>query len=431
MRITPDPFANRIQPLSASPAQQNSTRSLLGWTFTRPSDSYFTPIEHPGYWALHLAESARLVYSDKGPVESRLNANSCTNFQWFNSGSTQAAGYLHENHACLVFRGTQEKEIEDWGVDATCILYGSPGRHLGFHRAWKAVEPDVVAWLLTLPPHSGLVTAGHSLGGALAILSAFDLSQHQSISAVRTFGAPRVGAIEFALSYNQRLASVTSQFKFGADAVTIIPPPPLFVHVCPALRINASFADAGPPKPLSMLGLIAQGYNYTQIPDSLFSKEPITAAILVALTFVALFTKLPGYLLTHLSVWVNAIAHTYLGAVALIAISIPLVQQLTYLIPMRIPSALRWILSLAIIATIAALHVNLLWIIPTLVWTFVISVFLLRALLPSATDHKMLGYLNALGRPIGDSISPFNPNIDAYRQLDLKWPQSLRRRQDK
>jgi hypothetical protein len=124
MRITPDPFANQLQPLSASPAQQNSTRSLLGWTFTRPSDSYFTPIEHPGYWALHLAESARLVYSDKGPVESRLNANSCTNFQWFNSGSTQAAGYLHENHACLVFRGTQEKEIEDWG----CRRYLHPLR---------------------------------------------------------------------------------------------------------------------------------------------------------------------------------------------------------------------------------------------------------------------------------------------------------------
>jgi hypothetical protein len=103
---------------------------------------------------------------------------------------------------------------------------------------------------------------------------------------------------------------------------------------------------------------------------------------------------------------------THLGGAALIAISIPLLQQLTYLIPMPIPSALRWILSLTIIAAIAALHVNLLWIVPTLVWTFIVSVFLLRALLPSATDHKMLGYLNALARPpIDNSFAPFNPNL--------------------
>jgi hypothetical protein len=418
MRITPDPFANQIQAPTSAVAQRNLTRSLLGWTFTRLIDSHFTPAEHPGYWALHLAEVARLVYSDEAAVRSHLSVNDCIHIHWFDSGPTQAVGYVHENQACLIFRGTHG--VEDWRVDATFILYGSPGRHLGFHHAWKAVEQDVIAWLRTLPPHAGLVTAGHSLGGALAVLSAFELSEHQLVSAVRTFGAPRVGAIEFAHAYNHRLASVTGQFKFGADAVTIIPPPPLFVHVCPALRIDASFAAEGSSQPISMLGIIAQGYNFTQIPDSLFSKEPITAAVLVALTFVVFFTKLPSYMLSHMPVWVNTIAHTHLGAAALIAISIPLLQQLTYLIPMRIPSVLRWILSLTIIAAIAALHVNLLWIVPTLVWTFIISVFLLRALLPSAIDHKMLGYLNALGRPMGASISPFNPNADVYRQLDLK-----------
>jgi hypothetical protein len=88
---------------------------------------------------------------------------------------------------------------------------------------------------------------------------------------------------------------------------------------------------------------------------------------------------------------------------------------------MRIPSALRWIISLTTIAAIAVLHVNLLWIVPTLVWTFIVSVFLLRALLPSATDHKMLGYLNALSRPpIDNAFSPLSPNANLYRQLGLK-----------
>jgi hypothetical protein len=89
---------------------------------------------------------------------------------------------------------------------------------------------------------------------------------------------------------------------------------------------------------------------------------------------------------------------------------------------------------LTIIAAIAALHVNLLWIVPTVVWTFIISVFLLRALLPSATDHKMLGYLNALGRPMGRlylpiqsqrrRLPPTKPQVAPIAGREKEAPQS-------
>jgi hypothetical protein len=101
---------------------------------------------------------------------------------------------------------------------------------------------------------------------------------------------------------------------------------------------------------------------------------------------------------------------------------------------MRLPSVLPWILSFTIIAVIAALHVNLLWIIPTVVWTFIISVFLLRALLPSATDHKMLGYLNAPGRPMGRlylpiqsqrrRLPPTKPQVAPIAGREKEAPQS-------
>jgi Lipase (class 3) len=93
--------------------------------------------------------------------------NDCTHEDWFNCGSTQAVGYLHENHACLVFRGTQQPE--DWTVNLKAFLYGSPGRHFGFHRAFKTVERGVLTWLQKTSTYSyaGTITAGHSLGGGI------------------------------------------------------------------------------------------------------------------------------------------------------------------------------------------------------------------------------------------------------------------------
>ncbi len=169
-----------------------------------------------------------------------------------------------------------------------------------------------------------------------------------------------------------------------------------------------------------MIAVLAKSFNYTQIPDSAFDKEPVTAAIFVALTFTILFTHVPAYLFAHLPVWLSSIAHNRFGAATLIAISIPMLQQLTYLIPLRIPSAVRWVLAIATIAAITALHVNLLWIVPTLVWTFLIGVFLLRALMPSVSDHHMGGYLEALARPYNfDSYGDLDPNSNVYRWLGL------------
>jgi len=132
------------------------------------------------------------------------------------------------------------------------------GRHLGFQLAFRAIERDVLAWLQPLQQsHAGIITGGHSLGGALAILSAFELqNQDHHISGVHTFGTPRVGGVDFAVAYRRRLAPVTWRFKWGSDAVTIIPPPPLFIHVCWALNLN--FNPSFDLDPISALVALAQ-----------------------------------------------------------------------------------------------------------------------------------------------------------------------------
>ena len=420
MRITPNPFhLGTVQP-DPTPQPPEFTAEILGWTFTRPVDGRFNVSNFRGYWALHLAESAQLVYGEEAYVRSRLTAAACTNIQWFDRNSTQAVGYLHEGYACLVFRGTQEKE--DWLVDATSILWESPGRHLGFHRAWKSVEPDVMQWLKTLPPNTRVLTAGHSLGGALAVLSAFELSPHIPIRMVETFGAPRVGAMEFRHAYKRRLGKVTKQFRYGADVVTTVPPPPLFVHVCPGTRIQASFVSGQPEYPGTALGWLGSYLNYTNIPTTMFAREPITAFLLSALTFLVLFTPSMDYVFAHLPAWFGHLAHSRLREAFLILLSIPILEQLSYLIPIRIPFVLRCLLAIAVVAFLVIFHINVLGIIPTLVWIFILTVFLLRALLPSGQDHHMAGYINALRRPFRDdpAYRPFDPNNDIYNSLGLR-----------
>jgi Lipase (class 3) len=421
MRVTPNGYLGSVpQSPSVSPHPPEFTTEVLDWTFTRPIDGRFDVSNFRGYWALHLAESAQLIYGDETFVCSTLTDASCTNIRWFDRGSTQAVGYIHEGYACLVFRGTQEKE--DWLVDATSILWGSPGRHLGFHRAWRSVEPDVTQWLNTLPRNTKLLTAGHSLGGALAILAAFELSPNITIRMVQTFGAPRVGALDFRLAYNRRLARVTRQFHYGADVVAIVPPPPLFIHVCPGTRIQATFVPGQPEYPNTALGWLGSYLNYTSIPTRMFAREPVAAFLLSALTFVVLFTPSMNYVFSHLPAWFSNLAHSHLREALLIAISIPLLEQLSYLIPIEIPFSIRCLIAVAVVALLVIFHINVLWIIPTLVWTFILTVLLLRALLPSGKDHHMAGYLNALHRPFRDdpAYRPFDPNNDIYTSLGLR-----------
>jgi hypothetical protein len=423
MRITPNPFhLGSIPPLPVISQPPVVTTEVLGWTFTRPTSSRFDVDNYRGYWALHLAQTADLVYDEKPYVCDMLAAAGCTSIEWFDRGSTQAVGYLNEGYACLVFRGTEKRKIEDWRVDATTILWGYPARHLGFHRAWRCVEPEVAQWLKTLPPNTDLLTAGHSLGGALAVLSAFELSPQTTVRMVQTFGAPRVGAIEFCLAYNRRLANVTHQFRYGADAVTIIPPPPLFLHVSPGTRIHASFAPSEPQLPSSVLGVLGNSINVTNIPTAMFAREPITAFLLAALTLAVISPHSMDYVFAHLPAWFSNLAHSRLREAVLIVLSIPLLQQLSYLIPIKIPFLLRCLLSIAVVAALVLLHVNILWIIPTLVWFFILTVLILRSLLPSGKDHNMDGYINALHRPLRDdpAYRPLQPNNGVYTALGLR-----------
>ena len=102
--------------------------------------------------------------------------------------------------AFLVFRGTERKDFTDIKTDIKAKLVDvevggmSVQMHSGYLEAFNWVRKDIETVLGDLL-HDQLIITGHSLGGALAIVTTRLLASDVK-GACYTFGAPPVGAIE-------------------------------------------------------------------------------------------------------------------------------------------------------------------------------------------------------------------------------------------
>jgi hypothetical protein len=81
--------------------------------------------------------------------------------------------------------------------------YGKINVHAGFHNEYLRYRESILKSVIQHPDKDIYVT-GHSLGGALAILNAFDIAVHtQRPVTVFTFGQPRVGGEKFRKAYEE------------------------------------------------------------------------------------------------------------------------------------------------------------------------------------------------------------------------------------
>ena len=112
-------------------------------------------------------------------------------------------------------------------------------RHFGFWRCWRQVRKAARQWLSDNPAGGlPLVIAGHSLGGALSQIAAFDLADDHEIRLVASFGSSPVGRIRSAYDRKpaagpgmRTLGSVTCHFTCQSDFTPRLAPPGLFSHV--------------------------------------------------------------------------------------------------------------------------------------------------------------------------------------------------------
>ncbi|KAI9029627.1 Lipadyou-2 [Phycomyces nitens] len=131
----------------------------------------------------------------------------------FDSSKHDTNGYIARNDRSkvinLVFRGTSSipNFIDDFDFSAQDYPPVTGTKiHTGFYKTYLEVQKHVLSVMMkeiTAHPRYHVVVSGHSLGGALAIIGALDLFQHDSRFnaknlSIKTYGGPRVGNPAFA-----------------------------------------------------------------------------------------------------------------------------------------------------------------------------------------------------------------------------------------
>ena len=143
-------------------------------------------------------------------------------------GSARGVAAIGGGRAVIALAGTDVLVPGDYLTDMAVRPDGD-GLHRGFRAAATAMVPAIEQ---ALSGHAGpVLVTGHSLGGAMAALAAHSLAtgRGRSVTAVYTFGMPRLGGPSFGETYEAALGPVTYRLVHGSDPVATVPP--LFAHV--------------------------------------------------------------------------------------------------------------------------------------------------------------------------------------------------------
>jgi pimeloyl-ACP methyl ester carboxylesterase len=201
-------------------------------------------------WGLSLVEDGIVVEE----VDTALPKSSTCGFVASGRGATVVA-----------FAGTDPVVLANW-ITNFDIHFQSTGAARGYATAAAAVWPALRALLGTQAAGSKIIVTGHSLGGALAVLTAHQIGTEtgRSVHAVYTFGTPRPGDATFAGTYNQRIGQRTYRLVHGEDLVPTVGPSFLkFRHVgrflnCPrggTFNTRDLTADTGSDEPEFVRGI--------------------------------------------------------------------------------------------------------------------------------------------------------------------------------
>ncbi len=165
--------------------------------------------------------------------------------------STHCFVARHPKAVIVAFAGTDPVSLANWISDFDAHLDEGAGTAEGYRVAVDVVWPDLKRLLGKCVPAGGKIfVTGHSLGGALAALTAerinteliaehidTELRGDEEVEAVYTFGMPRAGSQAFADLYNGHLGQRTYRLVHGDDIVPTVAPSELqFRHLGRFLR---------------------------------------------------------------------------------------------------------------------------------------------------------------------------------------------------
>jgi predicted lipase len=150
--------------------------------------------------------------------------------------------------AVVSIRGT--KTIWEWIADIDAVpvpylpVFGSGLVHMGFQVVYEHIRGSIANLLKTnCQGAQNIWVTGHSLGGALAVLCAFDVLKNVKLGPVPklyTFAGPRVGAPDFTGNFKGAIPDCYRVVNF-LDVVPQVPLPPAYEHVGVETLVHGGF----------------------------------------------------------------------------------------------------------------------------------------------------------------------------------------------
>lgn len=222
-------LAPRWTPLPVEPSLPTAAEGSFGTPIAGIDQSRFSAasLESESFsWkaALSLALASDLAYSPPGVVvNTALNVWNLKTCDFLAAGETQCFIGSTAEVLLVAFRGTES--LGDWlgnlNAFGTRKSYGRV--HRGFWGGFQMVR-ELLEEAFSQLDAKPVVITGHSLGGALATIAAAEWDGVRDISAVYTFGQPRVGQENFgdfvASNFGQRF----HRFVNDDDIVPRVPP---------------------------------------------------------------------------------------------------------------------------------------------------------------------------------------------------------------
>jgi len=177
--------------------------------------------------ALVLAQMSALAYKPAEEISAGLKQSDHKSVFIFEKDDTEGFFSVKGRSAFLIFRGTEKNSLQDWLTDFNVKLVPCGrgkvhrGVNLALDRVWDKLENRIIEH----GRGKKIWCAGHSLGGALAMLAFYRLAQSKAdLGGLYTFGQPCLGNKKFARDFNLKLRKISFRLVSEGDLTAWVPP---------------------------------------------------------------------------------------------------------------------------------------------------------------------------------------------------------------
>ena len=150
-----------------------------------------------------MAKAAEYAYLDGPEAKRMFKSLGYNSHRFIENDGAQCHVVWSKNAFLLAFRGTEPDEFSDIKADLNALPdraeNGSGWVHNGFQTEVDKIWDEIVK-LLHHAKNKQFFISGHSLGGAMATIATSRLSD--SVTALYTYGSPRVGTKSFVKSFS-------------------------------------------------------------------------------------------------------------------------------------------------------------------------------------------------------------------------------------